>query len=89
MGLKKRAKNDDQPPVVRPPFKFLHADTLSGVKVRVSGGGPVPQCTMRAVRIVLASPAFDEDLDFVQRTEESTLFCRVWLKEILTVQYPN
>jgi endonuclease YncB( thermonuclease family) len=29
----------DQPPVVRPPFKFLHADTLSGVKVRVSGAG--------------------------------------------------
>ena len=26
----------DQPPVVRPPFKFLHADTLSGAKVRVS-----------------------------------------------------
>jgi len=29
----------DQPPVVRPPFKFLHADTLSGAKVRVSGAG--------------------------------------------------
>jgi hypothetical protein len=30
---------DDQPPVVRPPFKFLHADTLTGAKVRVSGAG--------------------------------------------------
>jgi len=29
----------DQPPVVRPPFKFLHADTLSGAKVRGSGAG--------------------------------------------------
>ena len=29
----------DLPPVVRPPFKFLHADTLSGAKVRVSGAG--------------------------------------------------
>src|SRR5215831_4846768 len=27
----------DQPPVVRPPFKFLHADKLIGAKVRVSG----------------------------------------------------
>ena len=29
----------DLPPVVRPPFKFLHADTLTGAKVRVSGAG--------------------------------------------------
>jgi hypothetical protein len=28
----------NQPPVVRPPFKFLH-DTLTGAKVRVSGAG--------------------------------------------------
>ena len=30
----------------------------------------MPQRTMRAVRIVVASPAFDEDLGFVQRIEE-------------------
>jgi len=29
----------DLPPVVRPPFKFLHADPLIGAKVRVSGAG--------------------------------------------------
>ena len=29
----------DLSPVVRPPFKFLHADTLSGATVRVSGAG--------------------------------------------------
>ena len=29
----------DLPPVVRPPFKFVHADTLTGAKVRVSGAG--------------------------------------------------
>jgi hypothetical protein len=27
----------DQPPVVRPLFKFVHADTLTGAKVRVCG----------------------------------------------------
>ncbi len=33
----------DLPPVVRPPLKFLHADTLTGAKVRVSGvGGRYP-----------------------------------------------
>jgi len=30
---------DDLPPVVRPPFKFVHADTLTGAKVKVSGAG--------------------------------------------------
>jgi len=29
----------DLPPVVRPSLKFLHADTLSGANVRVSGAG--------------------------------------------------
>ena len=29
----------DLPPGVRPPLKFLHADTLTGAKVRVSGAG--------------------------------------------------
>jgi hypothetical protein len=31
--------DSDLPPVVRPPFKFVHADTLTGAKVRVSGAG--------------------------------------------------
>src|SRR6185295_14471854 len=34
-----RLTSHDLPPVVRPPLKFLHADTLSGAKVRVSGAG--------------------------------------------------
>jgi hypothetical protein len=42
-----------QPPVVKPPFTFLHADTLSGAKVRVSGaGGRYP--SVRCGRCVLS-----------------------------------
>ena len=37
--VKMESSRPDQPPVVRPPFKFLHADTLSGAKIRVSGAG--------------------------------------------------
>jgi hypothetical protein len=39
-SLRRKIKSaGDQPPVVRPPFKFLHADTLIGTKARVSGAG--------------------------------------------------
>jgi hypothetical protein len=37
--LEERFRRSDLPPVVRPPFKFVHADTLTGAKVRGSGAG--------------------------------------------------
>ena len=37
--LLQAVKAADLPPVVRPSLKFLHADTLSGANVRVSGAG--------------------------------------------------
>jgi len=50
----------DQPPVVRPPFKFLHADTLTGAKVRVSGAGGRYPSAMRSLRVVALAPTFHD-----------------------------
>ena len=58
----------DQPPVVRPPFKFLHAERCEGTSLW--GGWPVPQRTMRALRVVAVAPSFHDHPRLVQRIEE-------------------
>ncbi len=66
--IKRNQYQTDLPPVVRPPFKFVHADRREGAGLW--GGWPIPQRTMRALRVVLTALALDEDLGFVQRIEE-------------------
>jgi hypothetical protein len=80
-----------------PPWLYqveCHLRTVLG-RDRFRSGWPIPQRTMWTVRIIVTSPAFHEDLGFVQRIEEFPIqqlisqFCSVIPNFRQTSAIPN